>query len=104
MFVPNLPSTTLGVLPFLFNHCFLSLFLPLLQHAQGELQKSCSRSAAAPIEDICQLPCQCRRYPPLPPPPPPPPPPRLLTPTGKNLALSAVLLLYMHIHIRSLLM
>ncbi|KAL7871641.1 hypothetical protein SRHO_G00066240 [Serrasalmus rhombeus] len=81
MFVPNLPSTTLGVLPFLLNHCFLSLFLPLLQHAQGELQKSCSRSPAAPIEDVCQLPCQCRRYPPLPPPPPPPPPPRLLTPT-----------------------
>ncbi|KAG9282973.1 proline-rich membrane anchor 1 [Astyanax mexicanus] len=79
MFTHNLPATTLGVLPFLFNHCFLSLLL--LQHAQGELQKSCSRTSAEPVEGVCKLPCQCKRYPPLPPPPPPPPPPRLLSPT-----------------------
>ncbi|XP_059368762.1 proline-rich membrane anchor 1-like isoform X2 [Carassius carassius] len=49
--------------------------------ARGELQKSCSRTTVAPLEGSCQLPCQCRPYPPLPPPPPPPPPPRLLAPT-----------------------
>ncbi|CAM4693504.1 unnamed protein product [Leuciscus chuanchicus] len=51
--------------------------------ARGELQKSCSRTTAALLEGSCQLPCQCRPYPPLPPPPPPPPPPRLLAPTGE---------------------
>ncbi|KAL1253695.1 hypothetical protein QQF64_015924, partial [Cirrhinus molitorella] len=65
----------------LVSHCFLSLFLPLFQFARGELQKTCSRTTVAPLEGSCQLPCQCRPYPPLPPPPPPPPPPRLLAPT-----------------------
>ncbi|ROI33839.1 hypothetical protein DPX16_20353 [Anabarilius grahami] len=51
--------------------------------AKGELQKSCSRTTVAPLEGSCQLPCQCRPYPPLPPPPPPPPPPRLLAPTAQ---------------------
>ncbi|XP_076873736.1 proline-rich membrane anchor 1 [Brachyhypopomus gauderio] len=81
MFIHNLLSLILGVLPFLINLCFLWVFLPLLQNAQGEIQKSCSQTLAVPGEEICQLPCQCRPYPPLPPPPPPPLPPRLLSPT-----------------------
>ncbi|XP_035379884.1 proline-rich membrane anchor 1 isoform X2 [Electrophorus electricus] len=81
MFIRNLLSLILRFLPFLINLCFFLVFLPLLQHAQGELQKSCSRTLAVPVEGFCQLPCQCRPYPPLPPPPPPPLPPRLLSPT-----------------------
>ncbi|XP_059354658.1 proline-rich membrane anchor 1 [Carassius carassius] len=81
MFIRNLLPLNLGFLPFLLSHCFLSLFLPLFQFARGELQKSCSRTTVAPLEGSCQLPCQCKPYPPLPPPPPPPPPPRLLAPT-----------------------
>ncbi|XP_042602684.1 proline-rich membrane anchor 1-like isoform X2 [Cyprinus carpio] len=81
MFIRNLLPLSLGFLPFLLSQCFLSLFLPLFQFARGELQKSCSRTTVAPLEGSCQLPCQCRPYPPLPPPPPPPPPPRLLAPT-----------------------
>ncbi|XDV42189.1 hypothetical protein PO909_010900 [Leuciscus waleckii] len=83
MFIRNSLPLSLGFLPLLFSHCFLSVFLPLLQFARGELQKSCSRTTAALLEGSCQLPCQCRPYPPLPPPPPPPPPPRLLAPTGE---------------------
>ncbi|XP_062857512.1 proline-rich membrane anchor 1 [Trichomycterus rosablanca] len=72
-------ALTVGFLPLLFNQSFfLSLLLPFLQQAHGELQKSCSRSPPPPVEELCQLPCHCRRYPPLPPPPPPPLPPRLL--------------------------
>ncbi|XP_068608506.1 LOW QUALITY PROTEIN: proline-rich membrane anchor 1 [Brachionichthys hirsutus] len=75
MLVPDLMPFTLSFLPFLFGHCLLSLFL---LSCQGELQRSCSRTAAEKVSEQCQLACTCRRYPPLPPPPPPPPPPRLL--------------------------
>ncbi|TRY57024.1 hypothetical protein DNTS_023930 [Danionella cerebrum] len=82
MFIQKILPLTWGFLPFLFSHCFLSLFLPLFQLARGELQKSCSRTSVGLLEGSCQVPCQCRPYPPLPPPPPPPPPPRLLAPTA----------------------
>ncbi|KAB5540123.1 hypothetical protein PHYPO_G00097710 [Pangasianodon hypophthalmus] len=72
-------TLTLGFVPFLLSHCFL--FSALLQHAHGELRKSCSGTPAVRLEDTCHLPCHCRPYPLLPPPPPPPPPPRLFSPT-----------------------
>ncbi|XP_034714758.1 proline-rich membrane anchor 1 [Etheostoma cragini] len=75
MLVQDLMPFTLSFWPFFFGHCFLSLFL---LSCQGELQRSCSRTVAEKVSEQCQLPCHCRRYPPLPPPPPPPPPPRLL--------------------------
>ncbi|KAM4541923.1 proline-rich membrane anchor 1 [Odontesthes bonariensis] len=75
MLVQDLMPFALSFWPFFFGHCLLSLFL---LSCQGELQRSCSRTAAEKVSEQCQLACHCRRYPPLPPPPPPPPPPRLL--------------------------
>ncbi|XP_054653034.1 proline-rich membrane anchor 1 isoform X1 [Dunckerocampus dactyliophorus] len=75
MLLQDLMPFTLSWWPFLFAHCLLSLFL---LSCQGELQRSCSQTAAEKVSQQCQLACHCRRYPPLPPPPPPPPPPRLL--------------------------
>ncbi|XP_030628717.1 proline-rich membrane anchor 1 [Chanos chanos] len=81
MFIQNIASHSFGILPFVFNHCSLSLVLLLFQLVQGEFQRSCSQTLPKTVDGSCQLPCQCRPYPPLPPPPPPPPPPRLLIPS-----------------------
>ncbi|XP_064195652.1 proline-rich membrane anchor 1 isoform X1 [Anguilla rostrata] len=69
---------SLSFRPSLFGHCLLTSFFILFQFAQGELQKSCMRTATNKVSESCRLACQCRPYPPLPPPPPPPPLPRLI--------------------------
>ncbi|OCT68266.1 proline-rich membrane anchor 1-like isoform X1 [Xenopus laevis] len=62
-------------------HCFTLPLLGLIQIAQSELQRTCSRSTAESLPSGCQKSCPCRPPPLLPPPPPPPPPPRLHPPT-----------------------
>ncbi|KAL4656383.1 proline-rich membrane anchor 1 [Arapaima gigas] len=81
MLLPHMVPLSCAFWPVLFGHCVLTSILLLVQCTQGDLQKSCSRTVAAKVNDACQLACQCRPYPPLPPPPPPPPPPRLLVST-----------------------
>ncbi|XP_056401704.1 proline-rich membrane anchor 1 isoform X1 [Hyla sarda] len=68
--------------PTLLIHCLTLPLAGLLQVAQAELQKTCSRSTVEnPPGGGCQQMCQCRPPPLLPPPPPPPPPPRLSAPS-----------------------
>ncbi|KAM8920974.1 proline-rich membrane anchor 1 [Pelodytes ibericus] len=66
--------------PSLLIHCLALPLLGLIQIAQAELQKTCSRSGAESQPGGCPHVCQCRLPPLLPPPPPPPPPPRLPPP------------------------
>ncbi|XP_069494077.1 proline-rich membrane anchor 1 [Ambystoma mexicanum] len=72
LLLPHLPWP-----PLLLHWALLPLW-GFIQFAQGELQKSCSRSSSEKVTESCQQVCQCRLPPPLPPPPPPPLPPRLL--------------------------
>lgn len=64
--------------PSLLLHWALLPLWGFIQFAQGEIQKSCSRSSSEKVSESCQQVCQCRLRPPFPPPPPPPLPPRLI--------------------------
>ncbi|XP_063296358.1 proline-rich membrane anchor 1 isoform X1 [Pelobates fuscus] len=70
--------------PSLLIHCLVLPLLGLIQIAQAELQKTCSRSTAESLPSGCPHVCQCRPPPLLPPPPPPPPPPRLAPPINNT--------------------